>query len=52
MENHHDMHTDPASWKDYIPLIVIVGYCLLLALVHKESFMYGFISHAVKPLHS
>lgn len=43
MENH--THMQPASWQDYIPLIVIIGYCLLLGLVHKESFMYGFMGY-------
>jgi len=43
MENH--THTHQSTWQDYLPLIIIVGYCFLLALVHKDSFMYGFMGY-------
>lgn len=44
MEHHAHPATKP-SWQDYLPLIVITGYCILLGFVHKESFMYGFMGY-------
>lgn len=43
--DEHAHHASPTTWKDYMPLIVIVGFSILLGLLNKESLMYGFMGY-------
>lgn len=44
MENH-EQHQLVSGLQDYLPLIIILGFCLILGFFHSGSMMYGFMGY-------